>query len=125
MNFSSWMSPGIFRFGAGDITALSHEMSELFNDPFVDAFGDNFTPWWKAPNGLCQDNRETGDVIENLPDQVFPITMHGFTYHPQNEALLPYFEFQQPPSNAIDGAYSYPDTSVLSGPSAPQNFRCQ
>jgi hypothetical protein len=125
MNFSSWASPGIFQFGAGDITAMSHEMSELFNDPFVDAFGDNFTPWWKAPNGLCQDNRETGDVIENLPDEVFPITMHGFTYHPQNEALLPYFEFQQPPSDAIDGAYSYPDESVLSGPSAPQNFRCR
>jgi hypothetical protein len=50
--------------------------------------------------------------------------MHGFTYHPQNEALLPWFEFQQP-STAIDGAYSYPDTTVLSGPPAPQNFRCQ
>lgn len=123
MNFSSWMSPGIFRFGAGDITALSHEMSELYNDPFVGAFGDNFTPWWLAPNGLCQDNRETGDVIENLPDQVYPITMHGFTYHPQNEALLPYFEFQQP-SSAIDGAYSYPNENVLSGPSAPQNAGC-
>jgi hypothetical protein len=124
MNFSSWTSPGIFRNNAEDITALSHEMSELFNDPFVGAFGDNFTPWWMAPNGLCQDNRETGDVIEQLPDQTFPITMHGFTYHPQNEALLPWFEFQQP-STAIDGAYSYPDTTVLSGPPAPQNFRCQ
>jgi hypothetical protein len=125
MNFNSWVTPGIFRNGAADITALSHEMSELFNDPFVGAFGDNFTPWWLAPNGLCQDNRETGDVIEGLTDQVFPITMHGFTYHPQNEALLPYFEFQQPPSTAIDGAYSYPDENVLSGPSDPQNFRCQ
>jgi len=124
MNFSSWTSPGIFQFGVGDVTALSHEMSELYNDPFVGAFGDNFTPWWLAPNGLCQDNRETGDVIENLPDEIFPITMHGFTYHPQNEALLPYFEFQQP-STAIDGAYSYPDESVLSGPSAPQNFQCK
>ncbi|HJU36422.1 MAG TPA: hypothetical protein VJ716_03265 [Gaiellaceae bacterium] len=125
MNFNSWTTPGIFRNGVADITALSHEMSETFNDPFVDAFGNNFTPWWLAPNGLCQDNRETGDVIEQLPDQIFPITMHGFTYHPQNEALNQYFEFQQPPSDAIDGAFSYPDESVLSGPSAPQNFRCR
>jgi hypothetical protein len=124
MNFSSWTSPGIFQHGVGDITALSHEMSELYNDPFVGAFGENFTPWWLAPNGLCQDNRETGDVIENLPDEIFPITMHGFTYHPQNEALNQYFEFQQP-STAIDGAYSYPDEGVLSGPSAPQNFQCK
>jgi hypothetical protein len=124
MNFSSWTSPNIFRNNAEDITALSHEMSELYNDPFVGAFGDNFTPWWLAPNGLCQDNRETGDVIEQLPDQSFPITMHHFTYHPQNEALLPYFEFQTP-STAIDGAYSYPDETVLSGPSTPQNFECK
>lgn len=63
-------------------------------------------------------------MIEDLPDATYPITMHGFTYHPQNEALLQWFEFQQPPSTAIDGAYSYPDESVLTGPSAPQNPGC-
>jgi len=123
MNYSSWITPGLFRGGLGDITALSHELSETFNDPFVTAFGDNQTPWWLAPNGVCQNNRETGDVIENLPDGIFPITMNGFTYHPQNEALLQWFAFQQP-STAIDGAYSYPNESVLTGPSAPQNPGC-
>jgi hypothetical protein len=124
MNYSSWISPGLFGNAFTDVTALSHEMSEIFNDPFVGAFGDNATPWWLAPNGVCQNNRETGDAIERLPDATYPITMNGFTYHPQNEALLPYFAFQQPPSSAINGAYSYPDTTVLTGPSAPQNPGC-
>jgi hypothetical protein len=38
--------------------------------------------------------------------------MNGTTYHPQNEALLQWFEFQFP-STAIDGAYSYPDETTL------------
>jgi hypothetical protein len=84
----------------------------------------NVTPWWLAPNGLCQDNLETGDVIEGLPDGVFPITLNGFTYHPQNEALLPWFEFESP-SSAIDGAYSYPNELTLTSLSAPQNPFCQ
>lgn len=124
MNYSSWISPGLFGDAFTDVTALSHEMAEIFNDPFVGAAGDNATPWWLAPNGNCQNNRETGDVIEGLPHATYPMTMNGFTYHPQNEALLSWFEFQQP-STAINGAYSYPDTSVLSGPSAPQNANCQ
>jgi hypothetical protein len=42
VNYSSWVSPGIFRDPTfGDITALSHELSETFNDPFV----NNATPW--------------------------------------------------------------------------------
>jgi len=62
-------------------------------------------------------------VIEGLTKATFPITMNGFTYHPQNEALLQWFEFQQP-SDALGGAYSYPDTTVLTGPSAPQKANC-
>jgi hypothetical protein len=123
MNYSSWISPGLFGDAFTDVTGLSHEMSELFNDPFVGAFGDNQTPWWLAPNGVCQNNRETGDVIEGLSDATYPITMNGFTYHPQNEALLPWFAFQSS-STAIDGAYSYPDESVLTGAPTPQNPGC-
>jgi hypothetical protein len=40
------------------------------------------------------------------------MTMNGFTYHPQNEALLQWFA-SQTPSSAIHHAYSYPDESVL------------
>jgi hypothetical protein len=126
-NYSSWISPedfvGAF-FKAADITVVSHEMAETYNDPFVtyDAV-HNVTPWWLAPNGVCQDDVETGDVIERLPNSLYPMFMNGFVYHPQNEALLQWFEFQSP-SDALGGAYSYPDTSVLTQPSAPQKASC-
>jgi len=125
MDYSSWISPGLFRGGFQDVTALSHEISETYNDPLVSFDGvHNITPWWLAPNGNCQNNLETGDVIEGLPQAVFPITMNGFTYHPQNEALLQWFEFESP-SSALGGAYSYPNTSTLTQLSAPQNVNCQ
>jgi hypothetical protein len=137
MNYSSWSSPGLFGNAFVDATAVSHEMSELFNDPLVGAFSISggacgapgqptcldTTPWWLAPNGNCQNNLETGDVIEGLPNATIPITTHGFTYHPQNEALLQWFEFRDD-SDALGGAFSFPDPSVLTGPSVPQQVGC-
>jgi len=112
MNYSSWITPGLFGSAFLDVTAVSHEMAELFNDPFV----NNATPIWLAPNGVCQNNLETGDVIEGLPDDTYPISMNGYLYHPQNEALLQWFAAQSP-SSALDHAYSYPDKTVLTSPS--------
>jgi hypothetical protein len=124
-NYSSWISAGLFGGSFQDITALSHEISETYNDPFMASDGvHNVTPWWLAPNGNCQNDLETGDVIEGLSNAVFPIFMNGFTYHPQNEALLQWFQFMAP-SNAIGNAYSYPNTSVLTALSPPQNVKCQ
>jgi hypothetical protein len=121
LNYSSWISPGIFRDTTfGDITALSHELAETFNDPFV----NNATPWWLAPNGNCQNNLETGDVIEGLPNAQFPMVLNGATWHPQNEALLQWFAGITP-SKAIQGAYSYPDTNVLTAASVSQNASCK
>jgi hypothetical protein len=126
MAYASWISPGIFRGNAfTDITAVSHEVAEAFNDPLVSFDGvHNITPWWEAPNGNCQNNLETGDVIEGLPNSTFPMVMNGRTYHPQNEALLQWFAFESP-SSAIGGAYSYPDTTVLPSAPAPQRWGCQ
>ena len=124
MNYSSWISPGLFRGGLADVTALSHELSETFNDPFVASDGvHNITPWWLSPNGNCQNTLEVGDVIEGLPNEVYPIALHGYTYHPQNEALLPWFEFREE-SFAIDGAYSYPDETVLTQLSPVEKPNC-
>jgi hypothetical protein len=120
MNYSSWVSPGLFGSAFTDITALSHELSETFNDPFV----NNTTPIWLSPNGNCQNNLETGDVIEGLPNSVFPITLNGFTYHPQNEALLPWFAGVSH-SPAIHGAYSYPDITVLTTPATSLRPDCK
>lgn len=125
LNYSSWISPGLFNGGFADVTATSHEIAETYNDPFVASDGiHDITPWWLAPNGNCQNDLETGDVIEGLNNAVYPMTMNGYTYHPQNEALLQWFEFQGS-SDALDNAYSYPNETTLTALSAPQSAGCQ
>jgi hypothetical protein len=111
--FASWISPGVFGGGFQDVTALSHEISEAFDDPFV----NNLVPAWQFPNqpGTCQDDLEVGDPVEVLSNAVFPVKIGTRTYHPQTEALLQWFE-QKSPSNAISGAFSYPNTKALTAP---------
>jgi hypothetical protein len=124
-NFSSWISPGLFAPGFEDITALSHEVTESLNDPFVASDGAHgITPWWLSQNGNCQDDMEVGDVIEGLPDATVAIRTNGKTYHPQNEALLPWFESESP-SSALGAAYSYPNQNVLTALSPPEAVNCQ
>lgn len=115
--YASWISPGIFGGGFQDVTALSHEISESFADPFV----DNATPSWQFPGEpanaqVCQANLEEGDPIEVLSSATIPIAIKEgkniFTYHPQNIPLVQWFEMG-PTSNAIDGAFSYPDETLL------------
>ncbi len=114
-NYASYIGTGLFTGGFEDITALSHELSELFNDPFV----DNATPWYLSPSGLCQNNLETGDAIEGLSSNVtFSIQKHGRTYHPQNIPLFQWFAFESPSSSA-NGAYSFPDETTLTTLSPP------
>lgn len=119
-SFVSWISPGTFGQGIQDVTALSHETSEALNDPFT----TNIVPTWQFPGipGACQANLETGDPVEVLPSATVPIaikeTGQTFQYHPQTEALLQWFEIGNP-SNAIGGAYSYPNTAVLTQTATP------
>ena len=125
LNFSSWISPGLYGPGFEDVTALSHEIVESLNDPFVGSDGvHGITPWWLSINGNCQNDLEVGDAIEGLPDATVDIKSGGKTYHPQNAALLQWFQFQSP-STAIGGSYSYPDESVLTSLSAPQRHHCR
>jgi hypothetical protein len=114
-NYASYIGNGLFSGGFEDITALSHELSETFNDPFV----DNATPWYLSPSGLCQNNLETGDAIEGLSSNVtFSIQKHGRTYHPQNIPLFQWFAFESPASS-FNGAYSFPDETTLTTLSPP------
>jgi hypothetical protein len=114
MEFASYVSDGLFGGGFEDVTPLSHEMSELFNDPFI----NNATPWWLSidpftGSALCQNNLETGDVIEILSaNPVAQFALNGRTYHPQNEALLQWFAFESP-SSAHLGAWSFPDETTI------------
>jgi hypothetical protein len=118
--YASWMSAGLFGAGAQDVTAMSHETSEALNDPF----GNNIVPTWQFPGlpGYCQANLETGDPVEVLPVSTVPITTRVkgkvFTYHPQTEALLQWFEIGNP-SNAIGGAFSYPNVNALTQAATP------
>ncbi|HEV2992375.1 MAG TPA: hypothetical protein VG759_28340 [Candidatus Angelobacter sp.] len=118
--FASWMAPGVFSGGAADITPLSHEITEAVNDPFV----DNFVPVWQFPGipGACQNTLETGDPVEVLPNSVVNVTIRErhevFTFHPQTEALLQWFE-QLPTSDALGGAFSFPDTTALPHAATP------
>lgn len=121
--YVSWISPGVFGGGFQDVTGLSHETAESLNDPF----GNNIVPTWQFPGepGVCQANLETGDPVEVLPVSTVPVTTHEkhevFTYHPQTEALLQWFEIGNP-SNAIGGAFSYPNTNALPQAAVPCPF---
>jgi hypothetical protein len=115
--YASWISPGLFGAGFEDVTALSHETAEAIADPFV----NNPTPNWQFPGvpataKVCQANLEEGDPIEVLANATIPITVKEphftFTYHPQIIPLLQWFEMGAT-SNAIDGAFSFPDETTL------------
>ena len=113
--WGSWLDAGIMGSDFADVSALSHEISEWMNDPF----GTNLVPTWKFPTSTaCQNNLQTGDPLVAMPHAGFPVTVDGFTYHPQNEALLQWFA-RETPSTAIDGAYSFPDESLLRAPASP------
>lgn len=103
--------PGVF----ADVNALSHELGELLHDPFV----NNIVPRFELP-GLpagviaCKGLLEVGDIIENFSPDYLPVTLNGFTYHPQTLALLQWFEGITP-SDALNGQYSFPAT-ILTTP---------
>jgi hypothetical protein len=72
-------SPGSF---SQDVSALSHEIGEWVDDPFVDN------------NVNCQDNSilEVGDPLEgNSNYGAYPYTTNGFTYNLQSLVFLGYF----------------------------------
>lgn len=74
---------------AQDVSALSHEISEWEDDPFVD----------NSVN--CADNTsmEVGDPLENGPNYgAYPYTVHGFTYKLQSLVFIGYFG--APPSTS-------------------------
>jgi hypothetical protein len=111
--WASWIGPGIFGGTIADVTAMSHEISEWFNDPF----NTNIVPEWQFPGApsTCQNNLETGDPMSASPHAGYPVIIDGFTYHPQNETLLQWFQ-RKTPSDAVDRAYSFPDENLLTSP---------
>jgi hypothetical protein len=106
--WASWVQPGLYSRPDGgtdwalqDIHALSHEIAEWADDPFVNNYVE---PWLTptAPQYGCTGILETGDPVvaigfamgtntyEQGPNPNDSQSADGF-YHPEDEALLPWF----------------------------------
>jgi hypothetical protein len=113
-----------------DVMVLSHELSELYNDPFVNT---SVSPWVDGSVSFAQANLETGDAVEAMhpADVIYPapLTTTGgpYTYNLQNVAILQWFTRNPigPVTGPGPGVYSWPNTNVLnnghdpSGPCGP------
>jgi hypothetical protein len=114
--WASWSAPEVMGAGRADVYGISHEIGEWINDPFI----TNRTPPWEYPphgDAFCQDNLETADPVANPlfdPDG-YEIALNGYTYHPANQALLPWFA-REPASFTWHNAYTFPNTSLLTAP---------
>jgi chitinase len=117
--WASWVDQGILGTSLADVTPMSHEISEWMNNPF----GSNAVPAWQVPNSTgCQSNLETGDPLATMPNAGYPVLIDGFTYHPQSQVMMQWFQ-RGSASDAIDGAYSFPDQTLMTGPSQPCSAR--
>lgn len=114
--WASWVDQGLFGNSIGDVTPLSHEISEWMNNPF----GNNVVPAWQplGTSAACQTNLETADPVAAVPNAGFSVNIDGFTFHPQTEVLLPWFT-RQGTLDSIDGAFSFPDESLVTEASRP------
>jgi len=95
---------------------LSHELAELYFDPFVATGGTAVSPWVDGGVSFAQANLEVGDVIEAMAsgDVIYPVPLNpngqAYTYSIQNVALLAWFT-RNPLSG---GLYSWPSEHTLS-----------
>jgi hypothetical protein len=106
--WASWVQPGLYSRPDGgtdwalqDIHALSHEISEWADDPFVNNAVD---PWLTptAPQYGCSTLLETGDPVVSIgfamgtntfeqgPNPNGTQSADGY-YHPEDETFLPWF----------------------------------
>ncbi len=106
--WASWVQPGIYARPEGgtdwalqDIHALSHEIAEWADDPFVN---NTVEPWLTptAPQYGCTGILETGDPVvaigfamgtntfEQGPNPNGTQSADGY-YHPEDEVFLPWF----------------------------------
>jgi hypothetical protein len=106
--WATYIRPGIYARPDGgtdwaiqDIHAISHEIAEWADDPFVNNLVE---PWLTptAPQYGCTDVLETGDPVVGIgfakgtnttfqgPNPNGTQSADGF-YHPEDEALLPWF----------------------------------
>jgi len=121
--WASWVQPGLYSRPDGgtdwalqDIHALSHEISEWADDPFVN---NTVEPWVTptAPQYGCTGVLETGDPVVSIgfamgtntfeqgPNPNGSQSADGY-YHPEDEVFLPWFMRTSP--NTISEATQTP-----------------
>jgi hypothetical protein len=113
--FAAYSTPRTFggfpTVGISDIHALSHEVSEWYDDPFVNNF---VNPWLTptAPQYGCTAYLETGDPVVGI---WFPLAGNtydanaGGVWHPEDEVHFSWFA-RETPSRAYGGYYTYMNT---------------
>jgi len=125
--WASYVSPGIYARPNGgtdwalqDIHAISHEIAEWSDDPFVNNFVE---PWLTptAPQYGCTNILETGDPVVGIgfamgtnnfrqgPNPNGTQSADGY-YHPEDEVLLPWFMRVSP--NTIAEPTQSPSTNI-------------
>ena len=115
--YSAYTTPGTFgAYYVRDIHALSHEIAEWGDDPFVNNL---VNPWLTptAPQYGCTDILETGDPVVGIgftmPGNTFDGVAGDPTWHPEDEVLLPWFAREtpnttsQPLQHAATGRYTF------------------
>lgn len=81
-----------------DVSALSHEVGEWMDDPFIN-------------NPGCGGLLEVGDPLEGAANfGSFPYTLNGFTYNLQDLVFLQYF--RQVPSTSVNGWWSFQNAQL-------------
>ena len=81
-----------------DVSALSHEVGEWMDDPFIN-------------NSGCGGLLEDGDPLEGGPNfGAFPYVLNGFTYNLQDLTFLQYFG--QSPSTSVHGWWSFQNANL-------------
>jgi hypothetical protein len=98
-------------FGSDDM-AMSHEIGEIFDDPFVQTNGTLVPAWVDGSVSFAQGNLENGDAIEAMApvDSIGSFALNGYNYHMQNLATLEWFS-----RNPLTGGiYSWPNEGTLS-----------
>jgi hypothetical protein len=122
--WNSYIQPGVFNPAGGwavqDIHAISHEVAEWGDDPFVNNY---VQPWLTptAPQYGCTGILETGDPVVGIGFSMGTNTyaqapapngqqVADGTYHPEDEVFLPWFVRTSP--NTISQPTQTPSTNV-------------
>jgi len=91
-----------------DVSAMSHELGEWMDDPFVD----------NSVNCLDNTLMENGDPLENNANYgAFPYTLNGSTYNLQSLVFIDYFG--APTSGPVNGWYSFQNDEAGTCPGQP------